>query len=349
VLENRQSPFPFVSIIIPCRNEENFIGATLENIIGQDYPKDKLEVFVIDGESTDGTNAITLQVATVNPFIHVLNNPEKVVPPALNMAIRRSKGDVIIRMDAHSIYPKDYISSLVKNLVELKADNVGGVWITEKGAGTLIADAIAVATSHPFGIGNAQYRLGGKNPMQVDTVPFGCYRKEVFEKIGLFDEDLIRNQDDEFNGRLIKSGGKIFLIPSIKIQYYARATLLKMSTMFYQYGLFKPLVNIKLKYPATLRQLVPPVLVLSILLLGVLSFFHSFLFSLFALEVIIYLMGVFLVSFFISIRKGLMIFLPLIVTFPIIHFSYGMGYLRGIIRFTILKNHRKKKCPIQRR
>jgi glycosyltransferase involved in cell wall biosynthesis len=336
--------FPFVSVIIPCRNEEKFIGETLRNIIDQDYGKGEMEVFVVDGDSTDRTKEIAKQVSAKYSFIKVLTNAAKIVPNALNLAIRESKGEVIVRMDAHSVYPDNYISSLVNNLYELNADNVGGVWITEPGNTSVIAKAIAMATAHPFGIGNAQYRLGGAKPMQVDTVPFGCYRKEVFEKIGFFDEELVRNQDDEFNGRLIKNGGKIFLIPSVKIRYFARENVYKLSSMFFQYGLFKPLVNLKLKFPATIRQLIPPLFVVSLTVLAILSFFYHLFEILLVAEICLYVLLDIFVSAIISTRKDWKIFIPLLAMFPIIHFSYGIGYLKGLIRFALFKKHKKGKA-----
>jgi glycosyltransferase involved in cell wall biosynthesis len=330
---------PFVSIIIPCRNEEKFILKTLENIIEQDYPKNKTEIFVVDGLSTDRTRQIANDFINKNENIIILDNPEKIVPSALNKAIHESKGEIIIRMDAHSIYPVDYVSILVKSLIELEADNVGGVWVTEPGSTSLVSKAIAIATSHPFGIGNAHYRLGAKEPMQVDTVPFGCYRKEVFERIGLFDEDLIRNQDDEFNARLIKNGGKIYLIPSLKIRYYAREKLSKMALMFYQYGLYKPLVNKKIGYPATIRQLIPPLFTLAIIILTTLSIINGIALKLLAILLAIYFLADFLISFFLSIKNKLSLFIFLLITFPVIHFSYGWGYLKGIFRFLFLRKH----------
>jgi glycosyltransferase involved in cell wall biosynthesis len=332
---------PFVSIIIPCRNEEMFIGAVLNNVIDQDYPKDRLEVFVVDGISTDKTKSVAGVIAVNHPFIHVLDNPHKTVPYALNIAIQQIRGEVVIRMDAHSEYPSYYISSLVKNLFDLNADNVGGMWITQPGDSTSIAAAIAAATSHPFGIGNAAYRLGASAPKQVDTVPFGCYRKEVFDRIGLFDTQLVRNQDDEFNSRLIKSGGKIFLIPSIEIKYYARENISKLSRMFYQYGLFKPLVNLKLKYPSSVRQLIPPLFLSSLLLAAFLSiFYHEILFLVIA-EMLVYILLVLNISTILAIRKGYSVFIPLLLVFPSIHFSYGFGYLEGILRFSIFKMHKQ--------
>ena len=246
-----------VSIIIPCRNEEAFIGKVLENIVHQDYPADLTEVFVIDGKSNDKTAEIIKGYSEKHSFIHYLENPQKIVPFALNKAIKQSSGEIIIRMDAHAVYPNNYVSKLVEGLADYKCENVGGVWITKPGNDSVKAKAIALATSHPFGIGNAYYRLPNQKPKEVDTVPFGCYSRNVFDKIGYFDEELTRNQDDEFNARLIKNGGKIYLLPEIQIIYFAREKLRKISKMFYQYGLYKPLVNLKIGKPATLRQFAP--------------------------------------------------------------------------------------------
>jgi glycosyltransferase involved in cell wall biosynthesis len=337
-----QIQYPFVSVIIPCRNEQSFIEATLRNIVEQDYPKDKLEVYVVDGNSTDKTKNIALSVASKHNYIRILDNPDKIVPHALNIGIKKSKGEVIVRMDAHSEYPPDYISVLVKNLFDLNADNTGGVWLTQPGAKTYVARAIAAASSHPFGIGNAIYRIGTSAVKQVDTVPFGCYRRNVFEKIGFFDIELIRNQDDEFNGRLIKNGGKIFLIPSVKIKYYARSTWSKLSRMFYQYGLFKPLVNMKLGYPATVRQLAPPLFVCSLILLLFLSSFISLAGQLFILIASFYILANIAFSIQLSFTSRILLFPFFLVTFPIIHFSYGFGYIHGIMRFVILRKHKRE-------
>ncbi len=328
-----------VTIVIPCRNEEGFIAKVMENVIAQDYPKTHLEVFVVDGESDDHTPDIIKEYIQKFPFIHYLTNPEKVVPFALNKAIRQSKGEVIIRMDAHSVYPNNYISKLVDGLQEFNCDNVGGVWITEPANNTSMALAIAKATSHPFGIGNAFYRLDIKTPKKVDTVPFGCYNRTVFDKIGYFDEDLVRNQDDEFNARLIKNGGKIYLLPDIKIRYFARETLSKTAKMFYQYGLYKPLVNLKVRQPATLRQFVPLALLLFVLLFIPLSFFGYYFFLIFLTGMILYLGTDVLVSTVLAGKNKMRYrsILYLIMVFPIIHFSYGFGYLSGIFRFLIFR------------
>ena len=214
-----------VSIIIPCRDERRFIEKCLLSIIANDYPKESLQVLVVDGMSEDGTREILNQFSGKYPFIKMLDNPKKIVPVALNIGIKQARGNVIIRMDAHNVYGKDYISKCVKYLRKYNIDNVGGICITLPGRNTLLAQSIALALSHPFGVGNAHFRIGLKGPKYVDTVPFGCYKREVFEKIGLFDEDLVRNQDDELNVRLQRNGGKILLVPEIVSYYYARDSL----------------------------------------------------------------------------------------------------------------------------
>lgn len=326
-----------VSIIIPCRNEENYIAEVLENVIALDYPKSQLEVFVVDGESDDKTAEIIKDYANKYSFIFYLNNPEKVVPFALNKAIQKSKGEVIVRMDAHSIYPNDYVSKLVAGLTEFNCDNTGGVWITEPANKSAKAQAIAKATSHPFGIGNAYYRLEMKEPKEVDTVPFGCYNRSVFEKIGFFDEELVRNQDDEFNARLIKNGGKIYLLPDVKIRYFARENFRKTAKMFYQYGLYKPLVNIKVGQPATIRQFVPLALLLFVFVFGPLSFLGIFFSILFGIGILLYITANLFVSFSQATKYGILIFPYLFILFPLIHFSYGYGYLAGIFRFLVFR------------
>jgi len=331
---------PLVSVIIPCRNEENYIRKVIENLLHQDFPKEQMEIIFLDGRSTDRTREIIQEYAGSSGNIRLLDNAAGVVPHALNEGIRNSTGEVIIRMDAHSDYPVDYISQLVFHLQHLNADNVGGMWITMPGADTVTAKAIAVALAHPFGIGNARYRLGANEPIEVDTVPFGCYRIDVFGRIGLFDEQLIRNQDDEFNARLKKAGGRIFLIPSVKILYYARPTLTKLSKMYYQYGLFKPLVNIKLGAPATVRQLVPPLFVFAVFLLAIASVLSGSALILFALLIGTYLFFDFCFSFLLAFRSQFRFLLLLPIVFPVIHFSYGTGYLSGLIKYTILgKQH----------
>jgi len=340
-----------VSIVIPCRNEESFINKCLDSIIANDYPKDKLEILVVDGMSEDGTREIVENYSKKYSFIKLLSNQKRIVPTALNIGIQNASGEIIIRMDAHNVYKNNYISKCVRYLNEYDADNVGGIWVTLPGKESLIAKAIAIALAHLFGVGDSYFRTGVKEPRYVDTVPFGCYKREVFGKIGLFDEELVRNQDDEFNLRLIRNGGKILLVPEIISYYYGRDSLAKLWKMYYQYGYFKPLVAQKVGAILTWRQLIPSVFVGSLILTGLLSFFSDYFLWLFLLIVVFYLSANLAFSISIAFKGGLKLLPVLPIAFVTLHFSYGLGYLKGIWDFMILKRHLRRKIadvPITR-
>ncbi|MGQ9570481.1 MAG: glycosyltransferase family 2 protein [Thermodesulfovibrionales bacterium] len=333
---------PIVSIIIPCRNEEKFIGKCLDSIIENDYPKDRLEVLVVDGMSEDKTRAIVTAYSEKLSFIKLFDNFQKIVPTAMNIGIKNALGSIIIRMDAHNRYSKDYISKCVKYLYEYNVDNIGGICITLPGNNTLVAEAIALALSHSFGVGNAYFRTGSKEPKYVDTVPFGCYKKEVFERIGFYDEDLIRNEDDEFNLRLIKNGGKILLVPDIVSYYYARDSFSKLWKMYFQYGYFKPFVAKKSGTILTWRQLIPPIFISSLALTFLLSLISKPFLWLFVTIFSVYLSANLVFSFKIAIRKGLK-YLPILpIVFFTLHVSYGIGYLKGICDFLIWRGIKKQ-------
>ena len=322
-----------ISIICPIYNEEQFIAGCIKSILAQDYPKDEMEVIFVDGMSPDGTRVIVQQYSKEYPFIRLLDNPQRTVPHAMNIGIRAAKGDVIIRMDAHISVPKHYFSELVRSLDNLGADNVGGVCHTLPINDTIECQAIANVLGSSFGMGNSHFRVGANKIMQVDTVPFGCFRRELFDRIGLFDEDLTRNQDDEFNGRIIKNGGKIFLLPQLVIDYYARDSVKKVDRMFYQYGLFKPLVNKKLGSPATARQFFPLAFVIG-LLLGPFTGFISPWFLVAYVAVILLYFGI---ATFFSLRssKNPKLILTQDWVYFVVHFSYGWGYLNGIWKLLI--------------
>jgi glycosyltransferase involved in cell wall biosynthesis len=342
---------PFLSIIVPCRNEEEHIGKCLNSIIQNDYPKDRLEVFVVDGLSNDHTKKVVQEYGVRHPFIKLLDNQKKIVSVALNIGIKEAKGELIMRLDAHSTYGKNYISLCVQNHVENDVDNVGGPCITLPGSDTPRGKAIALGLSHPFGVGNQYCRIGAKEKMFVDGVTFGCYKKEVFDRIGLFDETLIRNQDDEFNLRLIKNGGKILLVPEILVYYIARDSLLKLWRMYYQYGYFKPLVAMKLGSVLSWRQLIPPLFVGVLGFTAILSPVIKYSAWLFSLLIFTYLLADIVFAYESGRKNGLRCVFSLFLVFPILHFSYGFGYLKGIIDFIILKKYTKNKIkdlPISR-
>lgn len=328
-----------ISVVIPCYNEEKYVDAVVQTLVQQDYPKECVEVVFADGLSTDQTKRRLMEHAQRHPNIRVIDNEQRYVPTALNKAIQQSTGEIIVRMDAHAFYPQNYLSVLARKLEEHKADNVGGVCVTQPGADTAEAKAIALATSHPLGIGNASFRLAGQKERDVDTVPFGCFRRELFDRIGYFDPQLIRNQDDEFNGRIKRAGGKIILIPSLEIQYFARPTFKKLSAMYYQYGLFKPLVNLKLGAPATARQFAPPLFVLSILLGSVVSLVFPLAWIPLCTVVFAYLLAISITSLKITGLASPNLFFHTVLAFPVLHFSYGWGYLRGLFKYALFKHH----------
>ncbi|MCC6599925.1 MAG: glycosyltransferase family 2 protein [Crocinitomicaceae bacterium] len=333
---------PTVSIIIPCFNEVTFIDSLMENILAQDYPDEKIEILVADGNSSDGSFQKLMLWSEKISRLRILVNETRYAPSGLNLCIRSSTGNIIIRMDIHAIYPINYIRRLVEELLNNNAENTGGVLITEKGADTAEAEAIATVTSHPLGIGNAHFRTGVDIIRKVDTVPFGCFHREIFDRIGLYDEELLRNQDDELNGRIVLRGGTILLIPDVQVRYFARDTRAKLSAMYYQYGFFKPLVNIKLGQPASLRQFAPPSLILILGILLLLSPISYVFFLLFILVLCLYALSATVISIILSNKeKGR--FLELVKTFPTVHFSYGWGYLMGLWQFVLTKGVRKKK------
>lgn len=323
---------PFVSVVVPCRNERDHVDACLASILGNDYPAESLEVVVVDGMSDDGTRERILAAAAAHPAVRLLDNPSRVTPVALNLGIAATQGDVVIRMDAHVRYPRDYIRRLVDALETSGADNVGGVLRTLPGGRGPLAQAIAMGMAHPFGVGNAAFRTGARAWSWVDTVPFGCFRRSLFERLGGFDPELVRNQDDEMNGRIIRAGGRILLVPDIVVEYFARNTLGKLARMYYQYGYYKPLVVRKLGLLPTARQLVPPALLLAVagaaLLAGVMPAVGR---PALGLVTGAYLLGVITAAAGAWWRTRRAAALFLVAVFPVLHGAYGWGYLRGVV------------------
>ena len=331
-MDSNNHPYK-ITVLIPCKNEELYIDRVLQNIIDQDVDKSKLEVIVIDGESSDRTQQIAKKYTDQYNFISLISNPDGYVPHGLNLGIENSTGDIIVRMDAHSEYPNNYISVLSSLLFELRADNVGGSWKIIPGAETAMAKAIAIANQSPVGTGGASYRNQQTEIIEVDTVPYGCFRRDIFDKIGLFDTELIRNQDDELNARIRKNGGKIFLIPDLEIKYYARKTIGKTMKMFYQYGLFKSLVNKKLGRISSFRQLAPFFLVLMLMFIALLSLWNSDYMDVGAILIGLYVLLMVIFGLIISLKQKFLagiILLPIV--FISIHLSYGWGYLIGLVK-----------------
>jgi len=330
MLTEQSAAWPTVSIVIPCLNEVRYIGPCLDSILASDYPADRLEVVIADGMSDDGTRKIIAGYVAADARITMIDNPRRITPCAMNLAIRAARGEIVLRMDAHARYPGDYIRRLVLAQQETGAENVGTLVVTLPADDTATAAAIAVGLSHPLGVGNSHFRVGTKVRRWVNHVPFGCWRRELFDRIGYFDEEMARDQDVEFNARLLNHGGRILLLPDLASHYHARRTLPQLGRMLYQYGYFKPLIARKVGRLLTVRQLVPSLFLLAVAGLLALALWWPVAGAALAAVLGAYalLIGVVAAR---SLRSlGARGALALVAVFPTMHVSYGIGYLRGV-------------------
>jgi glycosyltransferase involved in cell wall biosynthesis len=336
---------PLVSVVVPCRNEEKFIGQCLESIIRQDYPKEKLEVLVVDGMSNDKTRGVVARYVGEHPFIKLLDNFEIFTPFALNIGIKKSQGEIIIRMDAHAKYSQDYIVECVKNLQKYNADNVGGslVVVASKN-GSLFSRAIAWALSSVFCAGNAHYKtIHSGSPRFVDTVLGGCYKRELFDRMGLFNEKLPRCQDIDFNMRLTSIGGKILLVPNIFVYYYPRASLKNYFFRDLTSGEWIIYSSKFMRRPLKLRHYLPAICFFGAIGLLVAGFWKLVFWLVLAGLAAVY---VFL-SLFFSVRIAakernwrFVFLMPL--AFASRHLAYGLGSVLGLAK--LILNKKNEKC-----
>ena len=331
---------PKVSIIIPCYNEQSTIQPLLDALREQTFPRSKMEVIISDGMSTDGTRdeIAAFQKKFRDLKARVVDNVQRAIPSAVNRAIEASRGEIIIRLDAHSKPYPDYVENCVKALEAGRGDNVGGVWEIHAGAKTWIAESIAVAAAHPLGVGDALYRHA-KYAAEVDTVPFGAFRRALIEKVGLFDESLLTNEDYEFNARVRKAGGRIWLDPSIRSIYFARSSFGAPAKQSLRYGFWK--WTMLRRYPNTLRwrQALPPLFVLSLAGLGLLSIFFPLMKFLLLGELLLYLFICLTagIQARLRLRKNfLSVGLPLAI--PIMHIAWGSGLLWSMLASGFRKN-----------
>lgn len=331
-----------ISVICPIYNEEKYIGKCIESIMQQDYPKEDMEVLFVDGMSTDKTRSIISEYLPRCPYLRVVDNPHRIVPYAMNKGIEESKGDVIIRIDAHTSYERNYFSVLVSRLYELDADDVGAVCKTDVLNKTPKTLAIREVLSNKFGVGNSVFRTGVDKVMEVDTVPFGCWRREVFDKYGLYDTRLVRNQDIELSKRILRGGGKIFIVPDTFCTYYARETYRALSRNNYQNGKWNILTVYYTKQfnSLSLRHFVPMVFVLSLILPLLSSIIWLPLIWIAVVSLSAYLLALTAICIKLSVNKRLNI-TYLLCSFFVLHLSYGCGSLAGCFSVLKLKLHGK--------
>ena len=324
-----------VSIVLPCRNEQGYIQACLESALKQDPPEGGFEILVADGMSTDGTREYLQQMAKQHAQIRFLDNPGRIVSTGLNAAIRAAHGEVIVRMDAHTVYAPDYVRQCLAVMKETGANNVGGPMQTT--ATTFMERAIRAMFHSALAVGGARSHRAYYEGY-VDTVIYGCWNKAVFERIGYFDEDLVRNQDDEFNLRLTRSGGKIYQSPRIRSWYHVRGSLAAVFRQYMQYGYWKALVIRKHRMPASFRHLVPGSFVASLCLLMVLGLFWSpALWGGIGLG-LSYCAAALILSLFVAARTQWVLLPVLPVVVGCFHLAYGYGFLRGVFDLVLLQN-----------
>ncbi len=330
---------PFVSIIVPCYNEEATIRHLLDAVLAQTYPRAQMELVIADGMSTDGTRAVISAFQAEHPdlSIRVVENTARTIPAALNQAIQNSRGEIIVRLDAHSMPIPEYVERCVAAHLAGKGENVGGVWEIRAGAKGWVAESIAAAAAHPLGAGDAMYRLNAKEGA-VDTVPFGSFRRPLLDKIGMFDETLLANEDYEFNTRVRESGGTVWLDPSIRSVYFARSTFGKLSAQYWRYGFWK--LQMLRRYPHTLRwrQALPPLFVFSLFGFLVLSLFIIPARWLLAAELGLYFSALVLAGLKLAAKKRtafLLLGLPLAIA--TMHLSWGAGFLWSALKSMFIK------------
>ena len=339
-----KSVFPFVSVLIPIRNEGNYINQCLKAVSRQDYPSDLFEILISDGLSTDNTRALVAEWMKNDPRIRLFDNPDHIVPTGMNILIIQARGDVIIRVDGHCVIAPNYISNCVRHLNSDEVDGVGGPMrsIGED----LVSQVTALAMSSKFGVGNSSFRTESGVTKLADTVPFPAYKRAIIDKVGLYDEELVRNQDDEYNYRIREAGGKILLAEDVKSEYYSRGSLKKLWKQYFQYGFWK--VRVLQKHPRqmSLRQFVPLVFVLTLILTVLLSFMVSWGWSVLLILIFAYIAANLAASIVSASGQGIKKLLLLQLAFAIIHFSYGLGFLVGLFKFWNRWKDKVGKVPI---
>ena len=327
-----ESVTPFVSVIIPARNEAQYLHYCLDSVVEFDYPKERIEVLVVDGESSDRTREIVLEYAAKYPFFRLLQNPNRIIPRAMNIGIEAATGEIIVRLDAHATYAPDYVSRSVELLDSTGAANVGSV---QTPVGTNYwSGVVATAMASRFGMGIPAYRFT-KGSRWAETAWLGTWKKSTLEAVGGFDEQWIVNQDYELNARLRRAGGEILVSSDLKTQYFVRTTPRGLVRQYFRYGIWR--VKTIMAYPESvrIRQLVPPALVTAIIASAAVVPNTPW--------AIAGVGGLYLTADLVaSLSKGLRQAPALLFVYALLHLSWGSGFICGLVRFGLLKLFRSK-------
>lgn len=339
---------PFVSIVVPCFNEAKCIEQCLDSIVAQNYPLNRMEILVADGESTDGTREIVERYAASHPeaCIRIVDNPDRIQAAGCNRAILVSRGDVIVRMDAHARYQSDYVRSCVKMLESTGAQIVGGAqrpaWRTP------FQHAMVAALQSPLAVGGAAYR----NPERqgfVDTVWLGAFRRSAFEDVGMFDPRAVTNEDAELNHRMSRSGGKIYLSRDIVGYYYPRESLTALARQYFRYGTGRARTTLKHRRLQTLRPLAPVSLLLGYLGLAIATVFTSWAGTWLGATMVVYLAALILEATRLGVRHGIGLIPDILAIFPTIHFAWATGFLYGLARYALRPDWEPSPLRLPRR
>jgi len=326
---------PFISVIVPCRNEESFIANCLDSILTSSYRIDLMEILCVDGLSSDRTPEIIYEFQKQFSMIRLINNPKEIFPSAVNIGVKESKGELIFIVGAHAVYDKNYISKCVERSYEFDADNVGGVLNTKENEPTIYGKIIIFVLSSSFGVGNSTFRTGSSGITEADSVFGGCYKRRVFEKNGYFNEKLISTSDYEFNKRLRRNGGKIILDPSIKADYYTRTTFRKFVFNNIRNGFWAIYPILLVNYiPVSARHFVPLLFTISLISTSLLSiFYHPLIYIFYAILGLYFLFSVLFAS--IKNNNSYKVLAPLF--FFLLHITYGLGSLWALIKIGLVK------------
>ncbi len=328
------APLPLVSVVMPVRNEEAYIERSLGSVLAQTYPLDRMEIWIADGRSTDKTRELVASLGKGAP-VFLIDNPRGIVSTGLNAMLEKVRGDFVLRVDGHSEIAPDYVERCVHYLQTQEIAGVGGP--IETIGEDFLSQSIAVAMSSPFGVGDSTFRTGGREPSLADTIAFPAYHRAILKQAGPFDEELVRNQDDEFNYRLRKAGHSLLMAPDISSRYYSRASLRSLWSQYRQYGYWK--VRVLQKHPRQMRwrQFIPPTFVLALFLSSVLALTPTPLRPVGRWLAVgaggSYLVANLAASLWTARKAGWRYLGVLPAAFALLHFGYGSGFLVGLVRF----------------